>query len=420
MLYTSFAQRALSPQEKMQWWKDAKFGMFIHWGISSTWAGRYQGKEVPGNSEWIMHGAKIPMSAYQKLASLFNPAAFDADQWVRIAKQAGMKYIVFTSKHHDGFAMFKSEASALNVVDATPFGRDVVKELAEACRKYDMKFGIYYSQAQDWNHPGGAVSGGSWDPAQKGSMDDYLDKVAVPQVKELLTNYGAISVLWWDTPNDMTKERAEKFFPLLALQPAMITNNRLGGGVRGDMQTPEQTIPATGIPGKNWESCITMNDSWGYKRRDSNWKSSATLIRDLIDICSKGGNLLLNVGPTSEGVIPAPSVDRLKDLGDWLIRNGEAIYGTEASPFSYLSWGRATRKGNKIFLHVFEWPSNGILKVPLPLPNKIGKAYLLAEPGRKLSYHRDHKDTVLKLPVTAPDSIASVIVLEIKKTADEK
>ncbi len=255
------------------------------------------------------------------------------------------------------------------------------------------------------------LRGGIWDPAQKGSMDEYLDKVAVPQVREILTKYGPIAELWWDTPNDMTKEKAAKLTPLLDLQPAMITNNRLGGGVPGDIETPEQYIPATGISGKNWESCMTMNDSWGYRSTDDNWKSSKTLIRTLIDVTSKGGNLLLNVGPTKEGIIPQPSIDRLKDISAWLKVNGEAIYKTKPSPFPYLSWGRATVKGNKLYLHVFEWPEDGNLKVPLK--NMVKKAYFLAEPTKSLQYDSNQNNTV-KVPSTAPDSIATVIVLEIK------
>ena len=199
-----------------------------------------------------MNRGKIPMAEYQKYAAQFNPLKYNAEAWVKLAQEAGMRYIVITSKHHDGFAMFKSDASNFNIVDATPFKRDAIKELAAACKKYHMKLGLYYSQAQDWNHPGGAANGGQWDPMQKGSMDEYLDKIAIPQIREILTKYGPISVLWFDTPTDMTKERAERILPLLKLQPNIIYNNRLGGGFSGDLETPEQSIPSTGIPGKNW------------------------------------------------------------------------------------------------------------------------------------------------------------------------
>ncbi len=234
---------------RMAWWREARFGMFIHWGVYSVPAGTYKGKQVKGIGEWIMNRGKIPVAEYRAFAKEFNPVKFNADEWVRTAKEAGMKYIVITSKHHDGFAMFDSKASDWNIVKASPFGRDPLKELAAACRKYGLKLGFYYSQAQDWNN-GGAAAGGKWDPAQERSMDEYIDKVAVPQVKEILTHYGEFpAVLWWDTPTDMNKERAEKLLPLLKLKPGIIHNNRLGGGYKGDTETPEQFVPATGYPG---------------------------------------------------------------------------------------------------------------------------------------------------------------------------
>lgn len=395
---------------RMKWWTEARFGMFIHWGIYSVPAGIYNGKEVPGIGEWIMNKGKIPMVEYQKYAAQFNPVKFDADKFVSLAKQAGMKYIVITSKHHDGFAMFKSNASDFNVVDATPYKKDIIKQMAKACDKYEIKFGLYYSQAQDWNHPGGAANGGYWDPAQNGDMDQYIDKVAVPQMKEILTKYGPISVLWFDTPTGMTPERAAKIHDVLKLQPNIITNNRLGGGFSGDLETPEQYIPATGYPGRNWETCMTMNDTWGYKQNDKNFKSTKTLIQNLIDIASKGGNYLLNVGPTAEGLIPDEEVSRLQQIGKWMAVNGESIYGTTASPFAYLNWGRATTDGKTVYLHVFKWPANGILNVPLQ--NEVVKAYLLA--GKQtLKVKPTATGIRLSLPAIAPDSIATVIALQV-------
>ncbi|WP_295650909.1 alpha-L-fucosidase [uncultured Mucilaginibacter sp.] len=411
---TTFSQTPAETEDqrklRMKWWTEARFGMFIHWGIYSVPAGIYNGKEVPGIGEWIMNKGKIPMVEYQKYAAQFNPVKFDADKFVSLAKQAGMKYIVITSKHHDGFAMFKSNASDFNIVDATPYKKDVIKEMARACNKYDIKFGLYYSQAQDWNHPGGAANGGYWDPAQNGDMDQYIDKVAVPQMKEILTKYGPISVLWFDTPTGMTPERAAKIHDVLKLQPNIITNNRLGGGFSGDLETPEQYIPATGYPGRNWETCMTMNDTWGYKQNDKNFKSTKTLIQNLIDIASKGGNYLLNVGPTAEGLIPDEEVTRLQQIGKWMAVNGNAIYGTYASPFSYLNWGRATYDGKTLYLHVFKWPANGILNVPLQ--NVVNKAYLLAN-KTPVKVKPTADGIRLSLPATAPDSIASVIALEI-------
>ena len=400
--------------KKMDWWKDAKFGMFIHWGVYAVPAGIYDGKEVNGIGEWIMNRGKIPVAEYKAYSQQFNPIKYAPDEWVKMAKNAGMKYIVITSKHHDGFALFDSKVTDWDVVDATPYGKDLLKPLAEACRKEGIKLGFYYSQAQDWNHPGGAASGGHWDKAQDGSMDEYIDKIAVPQVKEILENYGGLDILWWDTPTDMTKERAEKFLPVISKYPNLITNNRLGGGYQGDTDTPEQFVPATGFPGRNWEVCMTMNDTWGYKSNDNNWKSTKTILQTLIDIISKGGNYLLNVGPTAEGLIPAPSIERLKEVGEWMKINGESVYGTSASPFHYLSWGRSTQKDDKLYLHVFDWPKDGQLSVPLL--NKVKKAYLLVKPEINLTIENSGSTNKIKLPNLPPDKNVSVVVLEIEGT----
>ena len=414
-----FAQKSTDATEekstindpKMAWWKEARFGMFIHWGLYAVPAGTYNGKQVPGIGEWIMNKGKIPVVEYKKYAPQFNPIKYNAEEWVKIAKDAGMKYMVLTSKHHDGFAMFESDADPFNIIDATPFKRDVVKELAAACKKYGMKLGLYYSQAQDWTAPGGSAIGGHWDSAQNGNMGEYIDKKAVPQLKEILNNYGEISVLWFDTPTGMTKEYADKIYAVLKEHPNLIYNNRLGGGYKGDLETPEQYIPATGYPGKNWESCMTMNNTWGFKSYDSAWKSSTVLIQNLIDIASKGGNYLLNVGPTNDGLIPQPSIDRLKVVGKWLKTNGEAIYGTTASPFAYVSFGRCTRKNDKLYLHVTKYPTDGLIKVPLD--NTVVKAYLLAQPKTSIAHKVVGKYLQLQLPKTPLDSVATVVVLQI-------
>jgi alpha-L-fucosidase len=403
-------------EDRMDWWSNAKFGMFIHWGVYSVPAGVYKGQEVHGIGEWIMNHAKIPMAEYQKYASQFNPVKYDPEAWVKMAKDAGMKYIVITSKHHDGFALFDSKVTKWNVVDATPYGKDLLKPLAKACKKEGIKLGFYYSQAQDWNHPGGAATGGHWDPAQNGSMDEYIDKIAVPQVKEILSKYGEIAILWWDTPTDMNKERAEKFLPVLAKYPNLITNDRLGGGIKGDTETPEQYIPATGFSGRHWEVCMTMNDTWGYKTNDHNWKSTKDLILKLSDIVSKGGNFLLNVGPTSEGEIPQPSIDRLRQVGEWMKVNGDAIYGTSANPFPYLPWGRTTIKGQKLFLHVFDWPKDGILK--LPMRNKAVNAYLMTNTQKNLGIVQDADFIKISVPTEAPDTLLPVVALEFEGKPD--
>ena len=405
------------PVDKMDWWKDAKFGMFIHWGLYSVPAGEYKGSPVGGIGEWIMNNGKIPVNEYAQYAAQFNPTDFNADEWVKMAKDAGIKYIVITSKHHDGFAMFDSKVSNYDIMDASPFKRDIIKELSDACKKQGMPLGLYYSQAQDWNAPGGAAFGGHWDSAQDGDMDKYLDEKAVPQVSEILNNYGDIKILWWDTPINMTPERAAKFMPELAKHPNLIYNNRLGGGFAGDLETPEQFIPATGIPGKNWESCMTMNDTWGFKKNDQNWKSPEVLVRNLIDIASKGGNYLLNVGPTQMGLIPDASVERLKEIGTWMKVNGEAIYGTQASPFKQLDWGRCTLKKvddkTLIYLHVFDFPEDGILKVP-GLTSEVNAAYSLKSPEKKLQLENTGNYMNIHLSGVEKDRFATVIVLETK------
>jgi len=415
--YVNIAQdsnnSAISNQNdlKMQWWKDAKFGMFIHWGIYSVPSGIWDDKTTYG--EWIMHSAKIPRAEYAALAEKFNPTMFNAEDWVKLAKDAGQKYIIITSKHHDGFAMFGSKASEYNIVDATPFKRDILKELAEACRKHNIKLGFYYSQAQDWYHPGGAVSGNvEWDETHKGDMNKYVEEIAIPQVKEILSNYGDVAVLWWDTPTNMTKEMATRLAELTKPYPNLITNNRLGAGMGGDLETPEQFVPATGFPGRNWEVCMTMNGHWGYNAYDDRWKSTEDLLRKLIDIVSKGGNFLLNVGPNQYGIIPEVCQQNLREIGGWLHLNGEAVYGTKASPFPFLSWGRATLKGQKLYLHVFDWPENNRLTVPFS--NKITKAYLLADAETVLKVQQGTDNSILHLPSYAPDKVASVVAVEFE------
>src|ERR1022692_3252404 len=414
--------------QRMKWWRAARFGMFIHWGVYSVPAGVWNGTRVTSSgAERIMNRGRIPVADYQQFTAEFNPVKFNAEEWVKIAKNAGMKYIVITAKHHDGFAMFHSQADPFNIYDATPFKRDPLKELAEACKKEGIKLGFYYSQAQDWNHPGGAAAGSRtgqpvvdrqnhWDAAQQGSMDAYIDQVAVRQLKEILSNYGDVAELWFDTPVGMNTERSEKILPLLKLQPKMVVNNRLDSKKStGDFSTPEQTIPATGIPGKDWEACMTMNRTWGFRSYDHDWKPTETLIHNLVDIASKGGNYRLKVGPTSEGVIPDPSVERLREVGAWMKANGEAIYGTTASPFEPLAWGRCTKKlarsSATLYLHVYDWPNDGRLVVP-GLKNKVTSASLLAN-GKKLKTSVTDAGVVVEVPAAAPDKISSTVVLKI-------
>ena len=433
----------------MRWWRDARFGMFIHWGDYAVLAGNYKGHQVQRGGEWIMNRAKIPVKEYQQYAKQFNPVKYNAEEWVKMAKDAGMRYIVITAKHHDGFAMFKSKASKWNIVDATPYGKDVLTPLAAACKKYGIKLGFYYSQAQDWNNPGGAAARkaasegwpnpdsaaidaytashtGHWDSLQTTkTMAQYIDDVSVPQVKELLTNYGDVAVLWWDTPTGMTDEFAEKLKSVLSLQPMIITNDRLKRpNFPGDYKTPEQKIPNLGeLDGKDWETCMTMNGTWGYKSWDNKWKSTETLVHNLIDIASKGGNYLLNVGPKADGTFPEQSVELLKGIGDWMKVNGESIYGTSASPFGPVSWGRITKKENKgntvLYLHIFDYPENKKLLTP-ELPNEIVSVSLLGS-NEKIKAKSENGAVEIKLPDNAPNKIASVVRLEVKgKVSAEK
>ena len=407
---------------RMSWWREAKFGMFIHWGVYAVPAGTYHGKKVNDIGEWIMLRGKIPVAEYRAYSKEFNPVKYRPADWARLARDAGMRYMVVTSKHHDGFALFPSEVSQWDVADATPYGKDLIGPLAEAARGEGLKFGLYYSQAQDWTHPGGAKmsmkEGEGWDDAHKGSFDDYLKTIAVPQTREILTRYQP-DVLWWDTPVLMTPERAAPFAELLKLRPGIITNNRLsekGTDIyQGDTETPEQHIPATGFDGRDWETCMTINETWGFKSYDHDWKSTETLVRNLIDIVSKGGNYLLNIGPTKEGEIPQPSIERLQEIGKWMKTNGDAIYGTHASIFPKLPWGRCTVKPDGdhtlLYLHVFDWPKDGKLIVP-GLAGKIESARLL-DGGAKLEIASNADSVTVSLPASAPDPISSTVVLRV-------
>ncbi|MGB7346820.1 MAG: alpha-L-fucosidase [Pirellulaceae bacterium] len=400
--------------ERLAWWREAKFGMFVHWGIYSTTGGEYKGQKLPNSAEWMMARGKIPIAEYEKYAAQFNPEGFDASEFVGRAKEAGMKYIVITAKHHDGFAMFGSDCSEFDVVDATPFKRDIMKELADECQKQNIKFGFYYSQAQDWHHPGG--HGNSWDKSfQRVSTDDYVRDKAVPEVRQLLTDYGPIGIFWWDTPRKMSQESFDALHSLTKLQPSVITNDRLGEGYRGDYKTFERNIPQQAPVGEDWEVCMPISGSWGYKKGDNDFKSAQKLIRNLIDIASKGGNYLLNVSPTGDGTLLPPAIQRLQTIGQWMDVNGESIYATVASPLPQLDWGRCTAKirdgQTTLYLHVFDWPEDGKLIVP-GLTQKLLSARLL---DGKHDVASAVTDAGLELTLTgeAPDPNASVIKLTI-------
>jgi len=425
-------KKALSKDKRMEWWNEARFGMFIHWGLYAVPAGEWKGEKVPGIGEWIMERANIPVSEYELLAKQFNPVKFDAEQWVQIAKNAGMKYIVITSKHHDGFCLWDTKYTDYDVMDATPFKRDILAELARECRKQGIRLCFYHS-IMDWHHPDAQAPfypGYNDTSKSNPNFGRYVEYYLKGQLKELVQNYGPLGIMWFDGEwvKDWTREMGWDMFDYcLSLQPDIIVNNRVGNGRQGmrglsksdefagDYGTPEQEIPATGLPGVDWETCMTMNNTWGYKSYDNNWKSREDLIHKLVDIASKGGNFLLNVGPTAEGLIPRPSVERLAAIGEWMKVNAESIYGTTASPLGEVPWGRCTAKPGKLYLHVFDWPANGKLEVS-GLKNKVKKAYLLADKKRaRLLVTREDKDKIIvTVPAKAADPISTVVVLEIK------
>ncbi|HVU27295.1 MAG TPA: alpha-L-fucosidase [Verrucomicrobiae bacterium] len=419
---------------RMKWWSDARFGMFIHWGVYSIPAGEWDNQT--GFAEWILEQTHMPVSQYEKFADQFNPTNFDAKAWVAAAKNAGVKYIVITSKHHDGFAMYPTKLSDWSI-SRTPFKRDPLRELANACHKAGIKFCVYYT-IMDWHSPDWGIRRPWNDVAAKSGppdMDRFEDYMK-GQLNELITNYGPLGLIWfdgnWESP--WTAQRGREIYNYVrSLQPSLIVNNRIGkpestpgGGFAktgevGDYGTPEQTIPPTGFgPDVYWESCMTMNDHWGYNKADQNFKSTETLVHNLIDCASKGGNYLLNVGPDSTGLIPAPELERLREIGDWMKVNGVAIYGTSASPFKKLPWGRCTQKADDkntiLYLHVWNWPGDGKLLVP-GLKNSVKSVRLLAT-GEKLKSSATDDGVEIEVPANAPNVISSTIVLKINGTPE--
>ena len=435
---------------RLEWWHEAKFGMFIHWGLYSLAGGEWKGKYYDGIGEWIMYKARIPLADYEQLATQFNPLKFDADVWAQLAQDAGMRYLIITSKHHDGFAMFASKVDKFNIVDATPFKRDPMKELAAACARRGIKFGFYYSQAQDWHAPGGAIWTGrhendpvyavpQWDSKQHGDFDAYFNGKVIPQVRELLTNYGPIGVIWFDTPlGVMNVERAGKLEKLVHdLQPDCLISGRLGGKFQSDYDSEgDNRIPNLSRAGA-WETPATLNDTWGFKKNDHNWKTPADVTFKLVDIVSKGGNYLLNVGPDGDGVIPQPSQDTLRGVGRWLKINGESIYGASRSSFGEEfgkfsktrggkhgkasfeprnQW-RCTTKPGKLYIHIFDWPASEKFKLSM-VKDGIAKAYLLADPSRTaLDLQKGGSAVNLALPTEPPDRIDTVVCCETTATS---
>ncbi len=421
--------------QRMEWWREARFGMFIHWGLYAVPAGKWGDKDSYG--EWIRTTAQIPLDTYDKFREQFNPTQFSAKDWVQMAKNAGMKYIVITSKHHDGFAIYESKASDFDVM-GTPFKRDILKELADECKKEGIKLCFYHS-IMDWHHPD-YLPRRNWetDRSAKGADFDKYVTYMKKQLKELLTNYGdAPHVLWFDGEWEATwnNERGTDLYNYVrSLKPDIIINNRVGasrdgmagftapGNFAGDFGTPEQEIPATGLPGVDWESCMTMNGNWGYNKADKNFKSTKELLQNLAEIASKGGNFLLNVGPTAAGLFPDESILRLKEMGDWMKKNGESIHGTSASPLGSFDWGRITMKqkdGNTIlYLHVFEAPRDNKLVLNGVANTPMGASFLGSPSAKAPKVERMDDGIVVELPQAMPDKINSVIMLQLKGKPD--
>ncbi len=401
---------------RLKWFDEAKYGLFINWGLYAIPAGEWKGKAYGGIGEWIMHQAKVPVKEYEQLARQFNPVGFNADEWAQLAVDAGMKYVVYDCKHHDGFAMYRSAVTNYNVYDATPFKRDPFKELQVACKQRGLTFCFYYSQATDWHEPNGANN--TWDFAanDKKDFDQYLRDKSLPQLRELLTNYGPIGLIWFDVPTLMTPERSKRVADLVrSIQPDTLINSRLGpGGYHDYSSRGDNEIPAGVTPGA-WETAATVNDTWGYKKNDHHWKQPGDICFKLVDIVSKGGNYLLNVGPDAAGVIPPPSQAILRQVGAWLKVNGEAIYGAGRTPFgaetATPAWRCTTRPG-RLYYHFFAAPA-GRCELPAP-PGRVVKAYWLADPARAaVTVTPADGKFAVDVPAPAADGLARVLSLEV-------
>ncbi|MDL2318862.1 alpha-L-fucosidase [Eubacteriales bacterium OttesenSCG-928-A19] len=338
---------------RIAWWREARFGMFIHWGIYTVLAGEYEGRRTDHIAEWIMHDLKIPVAEYERLAPRFNPRNFNAREIARLAKDTGMRYITFTAKHHDGFAMYHSKCSPYNIIDATPFGRDPVRELADACAAEGLRLCLYYSQAQDWHHPDGYEADV---PSEGKDFRRYLDEKCVPQLRELLTGYGDIGMIWFDTPMGMTEAQSRELIEVVrALQPDCLVSGRIGNQLGDYMTTGDNCIPLLPYEG-DWEVPATINGTWGYNPHDTQWKPAGELLRNLVRVVSRGGNYLLNIGPDALGNVPAESVELLAQLGAYTRANGEAIYGTRATPiYPYeIDWGYFTCRDGCLYIHILD------------------------------------------------------------------
>jgi alpha-L-fucosidase len=410
--------------KRMEWWRNDRFGMFIHWGVYAELAGVYDGKEIPGIGEWIMRRGQIPITVYEEVARQFNPTKFDADSWVELMKEAGMKYLVITSKHHDGFALWDSEISDYSITKFAPYGKDVLKDLSAACKKNGIKFGVYHS-ILDWHHPDAqAYSYIENDPKKRADNTEhfanYLESYLKVHVRELIETYDP-EIMWFDGEwvGEFSHEQGMELYQYVrSLKPSILINNRVDkgragmqgmnkeGNFAGDFGTPEQEILEQASV-LDWESCMTMNDTWGFKKNDHNWKSVTTLIHNLVDIVAKGGNYLLNVGPTAEGLIPEPSVERLKAIGSWLEVNGDAIYHTERLEKNYKQ-GKSIRftrskKDNTHYAIIFEKPE-AELHIETIIPEKDTKIRLLGNTENLDWTFDESKGLIIELPKTLLDN----------------
>ena len=407
----------------MTWWREARFGMFIHWGLYSILAGEWGGRD--DYAEWIRNNAHIPLREYDRLVARFNPVRFDAEQWIGLAQAAGMKYVTITTKHHDGFCLFDSKHTDF-CIRSTPFKRDIMRELSAATRSHGLRQ-CWYHSIMDWHHPD-YLPRRDWEaesrPATGAHYARYLEYLHA-QVGELLSNYGEIGVMWFDGQweGSWTHEMGKALYARCrALQPSVIVNNRVEGwsptpigDPLGDFRTPEQEVPATGWPGVDWESCITMNRNWGYNAKDHDFKTTAQLIGLLVETASKGGNLLLNVGPRADGTLPDQSVERLREIGAWMRVNGSAIYGSSASPFAAAPV-RVTAQPNRLNLFVTDWRAELILP---GLRTPIARAWLLADGKRTpLLTRAQSNGQALSLPPAAPDPVCSVIACDFERSPE--
>lgn len=402
--------------ERGQLFRDGNYAMFIHWGLYSNLANKVDGKTYYGIGEWIMNEnmAGIPVDRYKALAADFNPREFDAMAIAQLAKDAGMKYIVITSKHHDGFALFHSKANGFNIVDATPFGRDPMMELAEACEELGLGLGFYYSHWQDWTAPGGGRGPETHADGTPAAFEDYFREKCLPQVEEITTRYGPIAIVWFDTPGGIPKKYVERLVEVVRQnQPGALVSGRAGHGLgdyvtNGDMHVPHQNIAGM------WESVDTTNDSWAYAWYDENWKTPRDILRRLVACVGRGGTYMLNIGPKGDGTVPERAARTLRSVGAWLKRYPRVVYGAGPSPWGHaLPWGDVTANGNRLLLSVFEWPASGQLHLP-GLKTPIAAARLLdGDAAAPLAHESLHGWTRLELPPRAPEGLASVIELEL-------